>query len=56
MPGQIAVVTDSTAYLPAGLAEARAITVVPLQVVVGGRSLAEGVEVGGAGSPRRCGR
>ncbi len=41
----VAVVTDSTAYLPAGLVEMHRMTVVPLQVVVGGRSLAEGVEV-----------
>lgn len=45
----VAVVTDSTAYLPdelaARLTGEHAITVVPLQVVVRGRSLAEGVEV-----------
>jgi DegV family protein with EDD domain len=40
-----AVVTDSTAYLPADLVAEHGITVVPLQVVVRGRSLAEGVEV-----------
>jgi DegV family protein with EDD domain len=48
MPGardRVAVVTDSTAYLPADVVERQALTVVPLQVVVGGRSLAEGVEV-----------
>jgi DegV family protein with EDD domain len=39
------VVTDSTAYLPADVVERHRLTVVPLQVVVGGRSLAEGVEV-----------
>ena len=38
-------VTDSTAYLPADVVERHGLTVVPLQVVVGGRSLAEGVEV-----------
>src|SRR5919202_824188 len=43
--GPVAVVTDSTAYLPAGMVEEHGLTVVPLQVVVGGRSLAEGVEV-----------
>src|SRR5918912_4279341 len=42
---RVAVVTDSTAYLPADLVERHQLTVVPLQVVVGGRSLAEGVEV-----------
>ena len=41
----IAVVTDSTAYLPAELVAEHGLTVVPLQVVVGGRSLAEGIEV-----------
>ena len=41
----VAVVTDSTAYLPATMAAEAGIRVVPLQVVVGGRSLAEGVEV-----------
>src|ERR671932_87024 len=41
--GPVAVVTDSTAYLPAGMVEEHGLTVVPLQVVVGGRSLAEGV-------------
>ncbi len=43
--GRVAVVTDSTAYLPPELVEAHSLTVVPLQVVIGGRSLAEGVEV-----------
>jgi fatty acid kinase fatty acid binding subunit len=43
--GHVAVVTDSTAYLPADVVERHGLTVVPLQVVVGGRSLAEGVEV-----------
>jgi DegV family protein with EDD domain len=47
MPGnaEVAVVTDSTAYLPAALVTEHGLTVVPLQVVVGGRSAAEGVEV-----------
>ena len=44
-PPRVAVVTDSTAYLPADLVDRYRLTVVPLQVVVGGRSLAEGVEV-----------
>jgi DegV family protein with EDD domain len=39
------VVTDSTACLPADVAADHGLTVVPLQVVVGGRSLAEGVEI-----------
>jgi len=42
---RVAVVTDSTAYLPVDLATGAGITVVPLQVVVGGRALAEGIEV-----------
>lgn len=42
---EVAVVTDSTAYLPADLVAAHGLTVVPLTVVVGGRSLAEGIEV-----------
>jgi DegV family protein with EDD domain len=43
--GRVAVVTDSTACLPADVVERHGLTVVPLQVVVGGRSLAEGVDV-----------
>jgi DegV family protein with EDD domain len=45
MGGRVAVVTDSTAYLPAGLADELSVRVVPLQVVLGGRSGAEGSEV-----------
>ena len=48
MSQRVAVVTDSTAYLPVATAAEAGITVVPLQVVVGGRSLAEGVEVSSA--------
>src|SRR5690349_20965042 len=44
MPG-VAVVTDSTAYLPAGVAERFGVTVVPLHVVLGSRSGLETVEV-----------
>jgi hypothetical protein len=44
-PAPVAVVTDSTASLPADLVERYRLAVVPLQVVVDGRSLAEGVEV-----------
>src|SRR4051794_16557120 len=44
MPG-VAVVTDSTAYLPAGVAERFGITVVPLHVVLGTWSGLEAVEV-----------
>jgi DegV family protein with EDD domain len=47
MPGnaKVVVVTDSTAYLPPALVAEHGLTVVPLQVVVGGRSRAEGTEV-----------
>jgi DegV family protein with EDD domain len=45
---RVSVVTDSTSYLPEGIAEAGRLTVVPLQVVLGGRSLTEGVDVGSA--------
>ena len=41
MPG-VAVVTDSTAYLPAELVERYGIRIVPVQVIVGGESFAEG--------------
>jgi DegV family protein with EDD domain len=41
----VAVVTDSTAYLPPGVAERFGVTVVPLHVVLGTRSGAEDVEV-----------
>lgn len=40
-------VTDSTAYLPPKAADELRITVVPLQVVLDGKSLAEGIEIGG---------
>jgi DegV family protein with EDD domain len=45
---RVTVVTDSTAYLPPTVAEAAHLTVVPLQVVIDGRSLAEGTEVSSA--------
>jgi DegV family protein with EDD domain len=41
----VAVVTDSTCYLPPGVADRHGITVVPLQVVLGGRPLLEGRDV-----------
>ncbi len=44
-PGRVAVVTDSTAYLPAGLAEQWDVGVVPLHVVLGRRTGIEGVQV-----------
>ena len=40
-----ALVTDSTAYLPADLLEGLAVHVVPLHVVVGGTEHAEGVDI-----------
>ena len=42
----IAIVTDSTASLPAEVVAARELTVVPLQVVIGSTSYDEGVEGG----------
>jgi DegV family protein with EDD domain len=45
MGGRVVVVTDSTAYLPQGLADKLSVRVVPLQVVLGGRAGAEGSEV-----------
>ena len=44
MPARTVVVTDSTACLPAELAEARGIVVVPLQVVIGATAYDEGAE------------
>ena len=41
---RVAVVTDSTCYLPAGVADAHGIMVVPLQVVISGRSYDEGAQ------------
>jgi len=41
----VAIVTDSTAYLPCGAAESMGVRVVPLQVIVGGGVRAEGVEI-----------
>jgi DegV family protein with EDD domain len=45
MSSRVAVVTDSTAYLPAGVADKHGIGVVPLHVVLGLDTGAEGVEV-----------
>jgi DegV family protein with EDD domain len=44
----VAVVTDSTAYLPAGVAEERDIRVVPLEVRLGDRVGREGVDIDAA--------
>jgi DegV family protein with EDD domain len=43
--GRVAVVTDSTAYLPADLVAANGITVVPVQVVVDGQAYDEGTQI-----------
>lgn len=45
MAGHIAVITDSTSYLPDGLADRYGVTVVPLTVTLGGESGREGVDV-----------
>lgn len=44
-PGRVAVVTDSTSYLPVGLVPEGVVTVVPVQVVVGGKAYDEGTEI-----------
>ena len=41
----VAIVTDSTAYLPVDLVASQGIRVVPLHVVLGGRQFSEGVDV-----------
>ena len=46
MPSTVALVTDSTASLPPGVAERHGIVVVPLQVVIGAQSFDEGAEGG----------
>ncbi|MFF2076511.1 DegV family protein [Kitasatospora sp. NPDC058162] len=45
MPSDLAVVTDSTAYLPQAALDRHGITVVPLSVAVGDAVLCEGVEI-----------
>ncbi|TGN78210.1 DegV family protein [Streptomyces bauhiniae] len=45
MSRHVAIVTDSTAYLPPGLMERHGITSVPLTVVLGDRALEEGTEI-----------
>ncbi|MET9252554.1 DegV family protein [Streptomyces sp. NPDC048182] len=45
MSRHVAIVTDSTAYLPAGAMERHGITAVPLTVVLGDRALEEGTEI-----------
>ncbi|MBO4209636.1 DegV family protein [Micromonospora echinofusca] len=51
----VAVVTDSTAYLPADLAGSRGLTVVPLTVVLNGTEGLEGIEVFPADAIRALG-
>jgi DegV family protein with EDD domain len=41
----VAIVTDSTAYLPVDLVASQGIRVVPLHVVVGGQQFSEGVDI-----------
>ena len=41
----VAIVTDSTAYLPQSVVDAHGIQVVPLHVVIGGTEFSEGVDV-----------
>ena len=41
----VAIVTDSTAYLPQSVVDAHGIHVVPLHVVIGGKEFSEGVDV-----------
>jgi DegV family protein with EDD domain len=48
MSGHPVLVTDSTAYLSPGVADELGITVVPLTVIMDGRSFAEGVDIDGA--------
>lgn len=45
MPSDVAIVTDSTAYLPQEELDRHRITVVPLTVVIGDEALEEGTEV-----------
>lgn len=45
MPRHVAIVTDSTAYLPQGAAERYGIVSVPLTVVLGDRAFQEGTEI-----------
>jgi DegV family protein with EDD domain len=47
MSGPVVVVTDSTAYLPPSVGDELGIVVVPLQVLLDGKSYAEGIEIGG---------
>jgi DegV family protein with EDD domain len=48
VPARVAIVTDSTAHLPEGFADRHAVRVVPLRVLIDGRSRLDGVDVGPA--------
>ncbi len=52
----VAVVTDSTAYLPSGLAERRDIRVVPIHVAVDGIASLDGVDLGASDLVAALGR
>ncbi|MBC6463412.1 DegV family protein [Actinomadura sp. HBU206391] len=52
MGAAVAIVTDSTAYLPVELADRHGLTVVPLQVSVGGSVSEEGVDITAAETAR----
>lgn len=45
---RVAIVTDSTAHLPEGFADRHAVRVVPLRVLVDGRAVLDGVDIGPA--------
>jgi DegV family protein with EDD domain len=44
----VAVVTDSTAHLPEGFADRHAVRVVPLRVLIDGRAVLDGIDIGPA--------
>jgi fatty acid-binding protein DegV len=52
MAAAVAIVTDSTAYLPEGLARRHRLTIVPLQIVIGGAASEEGVDITAADTAR----
>src|SRR3954447_3046289 len=52
MPARVAVITDSTSYLPAEAVRTHGLTVVPLQVAVGDRTGDEGVVLDADGVAR----
>ncbi len=53
---RVALVTDSTAYLPPELVERLAVTVVPLQVLIAGKAFDENEIVRRPSSRTLCGR